>query len=196
MQLIDILKERSNNTCEICNDTNQLSIYFPFPAEQNEQNKAIYICQKCTLQIDKKEDLAAAHWQEHLPVAMWSEQAVIQAVAWRMLQRFKDAAWAQDNIDMLYLDDEWMEFAKASGDHESDATVDLHRDSFGVQLQHGDTVILNKTLDVKGSSLKATVGTVIKNIKLVPDNTAQIECKVEGQTIIILTQYVRKQSAL
>jgi len=56
----------------------------------------------------------------------------------------------------------------------------------------GDTVVLTKTLDVKGSSLSAKLGTVVKNIRLVPDNTGQIEGKVEGQTIVILTKYLRK----
>jgi len=43
--------------------------------------------------------------------------------------------------------------------------------------------------------LNAKMGTVVKNIRLVPDNTAQIEGRVEGQLIVILTQYVRKQNA-
>jgi uncharacterized Zn ribbon protein len=33
----------------------------------------------------------------------------------------------------------------------------------------------------------------VKNIRLVPDNTEQIEGKIEGQTIVILTKYLRKQ---
>ncbi|MGE8379306.1 MAG: PhnA domain-containing protein, partial [Sphingobacterium sp.] len=57
-----------------------------------------------------------------------------------------------------------------------------------------DTVVLTKTLDVKGSSLKATLGTVVKNIRLVADNIEQIEGKIEGQTIVILTKYLRKQN--
>jgi protein PhnA len=47
-------------------------------------------------------------------------------------------------------------------------------------------------LDVKGSSIKAPLGTVVKNIKLVKDNFEQIEGKIEGQTIVILTKYLRK----
>jgi protein PhnA len=33
---------------------------------------------------------------------------------------------------------------------------------------------------------------VVKNIRLVADNTEQIEGKIEGQTIVILTKYLRK----
>ncbi|HEY1199872.1 MAG TPA: PhnA domain-containing protein, partial [Niastella sp.] len=36
--------------------------------------------------------------------------------------------------------------------------------------------------------------TVVKNIRLVEENTAQIEGRIEGQVIVILTKYVRRQS--
>ena len=39
------------------------------------------------------------------------------------------------------------------------------------------------------------MGTIVKNIRLVEGNTEQIEGKIEGQTIIILTKYVRKQGS-
>jgi protein PhnA len=55
-------------------------------------------------------------------------------------------------------------------------------------------VNLIKDLDVKGSSLNAKIGTAVRMIRLVHDNTEQIEGKVDGQTIIILTKYVKKQA--
>ena len=94
---------------------------------------------------------------------------------------------------MLYLDDEKLAWAKASGDHESDGSVDLHKDAYGALLQQGDTVVLTKSLDVKGSSIHAKMGTVVRNIRLVDNNTEQIEGRIEGQQIVILTKYVRKQ---
>jgi len=39
----------------------------------------------------------------------------------------------------------------------------------------------------------AKVGTVVRNIRLVPDNKEQIEGRIEGQQIVILTKYLRKQ---
>ena len=39
------------------------------------------------------------------------------------------------------------------------------------------------------------MGTVVKNIRIVEDNTEQIEGRIEGQQIVILTKYVRKQQA-
>ena len=124
---------------------------------------------------------------------MWSEVPGVQVVAWRMLNRLREESWAADLLDMIYLTDENLAWAKATGDHENDATVDLHKDSNGTQLLQGDTIVLTKSLDVKGSTLNAKMGTVVKNIRLVENNTEQIEGKIEGQTIVILTKYVRKQ---
>jgi protein PhnA len=110
-----------------------------------------------------------------------------------MLNRLKNESWASDNLDMLFLDEETLVWAKATGDHDNDSAVDLHKDCNGVILQTGDTVVLTKSLDVKGSTLNAKMGTVVKNIRIVEENTEQIEGKIEGQVIVILTKYVRKQ---
>jgi len=69
----------------------------------------------------------------------------------------------------------------------------IHKDVNGNILQAGDTVTLIKDLNVKGSSLTAKRGTAVRRISLVRDNAGQIEGKVEGQHIVILTQYVKKQ---
>jgi protein PhnA len=71
--------------------------------------------------------------------------------------------------------------------------VSLHRDSNGHQLRNGDNVVLIKSLDVKGSTINAKMGTVVRNIRLVPDNVEQVEGRIEGQLIVILTKYLRKQ---
>ncbi|RYY67801.1 MAG: PhnA protein, partial [Chitinophagaceae bacterium] len=153
------------------------------------------ICSKCLAQVDKKEELSSPHWQAALPGSMWSEVPGVQVVAWRMLNRLRNESWASDNLDMMYMNDERLAWAKKSGDHESDGSVQLHKDCNGAQLLNGDSVVLIKSLDVKGSTLNAKMGTVVKNIHLVADNTEQIEGRVEGQMIVILTKYVRKQHA-
>jgi len=125
---------------------------------------------------------------------MWSEVIPVQIVSWRMLNRLKNETWAADLIDQMYMDDDNLEWAKATGDHlESDAD-DMHRDSNGVLLRSGDSVTLIKSLDVKGSQINAKIGTVVKGIKIVSENSEQIEGKIEGQSIIILTKFVRKSS--
>mgnify|MGYP003345995761 CR=1 FL=1 len=68
-----------------------------------------------------------------------------------------------------------MEWAKATGDHFETDGDDLHRDCNGAVLQTGDSVTLIKSLDVKGSQINAKIGAVVKNIRLVADNTSQIE---------------------
>jgi len=156
------------------------------------KKNCIIACEKCRAQLEKKEAPDSSHWV-CLSESMWSEITGIQIVSWRMLNRFRNESWAADNLDMMFLDDDKLAWAKATGDHENDATVQLHKDANGNTLQTGDTVILIKSLDVKGSSLNAKLGTVVKNIRIVEDNTEQIEGKIEGQVIVILTKYVRKQ---
>ena len=68
----------------------------------------------------------------------------------------------------------------------------IHKDSNGVVLQDGDSVVLIKDLDVKGAGFTAKRGAAVHNIKLVWDNAEHIEGRVENQHIVILTQYVKK----
>ncbi|TWI85002.1 phosphonoacetate hydrolase [Lacibacter cauensis] len=193
MKTEDVLRQRSGNNCELCKSTQNLSVYEVPPEDQANADNSILICDTCLAQIEKKVELNNSHWH-CLTESMWSEVPAVQVVAWRMLNRLRNESWAADNLDMLYLDEENLAWAKATGDHENDGSVDLHRDCNGAQLLAGDTVVLIKSLDVKGSTLNAKLGTVVKNIRLVPDNTEQIEGKIEGQTIVILTKYVRKQN--
>lgn len=189
------LQTRSDNKCELCGTTSGLKVYEVSAAPKSIRDPEVYICEKCMAQIEKKADLEQAHWQNLLGTAMWSEVPAVQVLAWRMLNRFRNESWAADNLDMMYLDEEHMAWARASGDHENDATVDLHRDCNGAQLQAGDTVVLIKSLDVKGSTVNAALGTVVKNIKPDPNDTGYIEGKIEGQSIMIKTIYVKKQGA-
>jgi protein PhnA len=194
MKLLEILQQRSENKCELCKSGANLEVYEVPPQDQANAGNNIYICSKCVAQIEKKEEPDSKHWS-CLAESMWSEIPGIQVVSWRMLNRLRNESWAADNLDMMYMDDEQLAWAKATGDHESDGSVDLHKDCNGAQLLSGDSVVLIKSLDVKGSTLNAKMGTVVKNIRLVENNTEQIEGKIEGQTIVILTKYVRKQNA-
>lgn len=194
MKLPEDLKARSNNSCELCTSTTELAVYeVPFSPE-SRRDAVLVACDKCRAQLERKEALDPQHWQ-CLTTAMWSETPAVQVVSWRLLNRLRNETWAAEQLDMMYLDVELLAWAKASGDHENDDVVDLHLDSNGATLQNGDTVVLTKSLDVKGTSMNAKLGTVVKNIRLVENNTEQIEGKIEGQVIVILTKYVRKQNA-
>lgn len=191
MSLLQQLQTRSDNKCELCTSDNDLHIYEVPPTSNPNTDNSILVCKTCLDQIEKTEQLDANHWRI-LAETMWSEFPPVQVAAWRMLSRLRSEGWAADSLDILYLEDENLEWAKKTGDHELDGTVEFHQDSNGTRLYEGDTVVLVKTLDVKGSTISAKLGTVVKNIRLVHDNTEQIEGKVEGQTIVILTKYLRK----
>lgn len=67
------------------------------------------------------------------------------------------------------------------------------RDSNGNVLADGDTVVVIKDLDVKGSSIPLKQGTVIKRIRLVPDDADHIEGhsdKIKG--LVLKTRFLRK----
>ncbi len=185
------LRARGNNQCELCKSENKLTVYEVPPNPEQRLEDSLLVCEKCNLQLTKKEELDSKHWT-CLNESMWSEVPVVQVVTWRMLNRLRDESWAADAIDQMFFDEPTLAWAKATGDHENSSAVELHRDCNGNQLHDGDNVVLTKTLDVKGSTLNAKLGTVVKGIKLVPDNVEQIEGKIEGQTIVILTKYLRK----
>lgn len=187
------LQQRSQGECEICQSPEPLNIYAVQPQALRNEDNCVMICTTCMSQIEKREEMDNNHWR-CLTASMWSEVPAVQVVSWRMLNRLSTEGWAMDNLDMMYLDDETLAWAKAVNDEESDEIAEIHKDALGSPLLAGDAVVLTKTLDVKGSSLSAKLGTVVKNIRLVEDNTDQIEGRIEGQVIVILTKYVRKQN--
>ena len=71
--------------------------------------------------------------------------------------------------------------------------VSQHKDANGATLNAGDNVVLIKDLPVKGGGFTAKRGTAVRGISLVSDNAAHIEGRVEGQRIVILTEFVKKK---
>lgn len=66
------------------------------------------------------------------------------------------------------------------------------KDSQGQVLSEGDSVKTIKDLKVKGSSMVVKRGTVVKNIHLIPDNSDEIDCKVDGVGLHLETQWLLK----
>lgn len=186
------LLQRSENKCELCQSGESLKLYAVLPQSGNNEDNCIITCDNCLSQIEKRTEMNANHWR-CLTTSMWSEVPGVQVVSWRLLNRLSNEGWAADNLDMMYLDDETLAWAKAGAEDEEDAPAEFHKDSNGNRIEAGDSVVLIKSLDVKGSTLNAKMGTVVKNVRLVEDNTDQIEGKIEGQVIVILTKFVRKQ---
>lgn len=192
MSIDRALKKRANDQCEFCGSTEQLSVYQvpDTPASVDKEEAAVYACGTCVSQFDD-ENRDVHHWR-CLNDCMWSTVPAVQVMSWRMLHRLKGEGWPQDLLDMLYLDETTLEWAAAAGDNRTSEKTMIHRDVNGNELQAGDSVVLIKDLKVKGSSMVAKQGTAVRRISLDPENHEYIEGKVDGQTIVIITQYVKK----
>ncbi len=184
------LQQRSDNKCELCGSEENLSVYEVPNSPTDVAETSILICNTCKEQIENPEKVDANHWR-CLNDSMWSTIPAVQVVAWRMLTRLKAEGWPQDLLDMMYLEDETKEWAKA-GVAESQGEAVIHRDSNGVILEAGDSVVLIKDLKVKGSSMVAKQGTAVRRISLDHENEKYIEGKVDGQQIVIITDFVKK----
>lgn len=191
MSVLQTLKDRSNSTCELCTSNQELQQYTIPPSLNENVANDVLVCSTCLDQIEGKTDMDPNHWR-CLNDSMWSEHVPVQIMAWRMLQRLRNEGWPQDLLDMMYLDDEALALARATGEHEDESAKIVHRDSNGVILEAGDSVVLIKDLKVKGSSMVAKQGTAVRNIRLDHENAEYIEGKVDGQHIVIITQYVKK----
>lgn len=188
------LKARSESKCELCGSVDDLRVYEVPPITKSELEKSILTCGTCFEQIEDPSKMDVNHWR-CLNDSMWSEFAAVQVVSWRMLSRLKSEGWTQDLLAMMYLDEETLEWAKATGEGQSnDENKIVHKDCNGVVLESGDSVVLIKDLPVKGSSMVAKRGTAVRRISLDYENAEYIEGKVDGQQIVILTKYVKKTS--
>ena len=187
------LHGRSESKCELCSSTDNLSVYEIPPESNGSPEQSLLICNICKEQIDNPEKMDANHWR-CLNDSMWSQVPAVQIMAWRMLTRLSSEGWPQDLLDMLYLDDDTLAWAQASGEGQSDDNQVIHKDCNGAILEAGDTVNLTKDLNVKGANFTAKRGTAVRRISLVADNAKQIEGKVDGQHIVILTEFVKKSN--
>lgn len=187
------LHERSDSKCELCSTTENLTVYEVPPESQGNADDSLLLCETCREQIENPDKTDANHWR-CLNDSMWSQTPAVQVMAWRMLSRLKAEGWPQDLLDMLYLDDELLTWAQATGEGESAGDEIKHVDSNGAVLEAGDNVTLTKDLNVKGANFTAKRGTAVRGISLVADNAEHIEGKVEGQRIVILTKFVKKSN--
>lgn len=192
MDIQQKLHERSGSACELCTSIDNLQVY-EVPPASGDADKSILVCNKCLKQISDPASMDANHWR-CLTTSMWSTIPAVQVMAWRLLNALRHEGWPQDLLDTLYIDDETLAWAKATSGEDNVDTDEkiVHKDSNGAVLLAGDTVTLIKDLDVKGSSFAAKRGTAVRGISLVADNSEQIEGRVNGQQLVILTKFVKK----
>jgi protein PhnA len=191
MSVERVLQQRSNNQCELCGSTEKLSVYNIPSSPKDGEDAAILVCNTCKTQIENPDERDPNHWR-CLNDSMWSTVPAVQVMAYRMLQRLKAEGWPQGLIDMMYMEEDQLAWAQAEGDGVDTSNQLVHRDSNGVVLQAGDSVVLIKDLKVKGSSMVAKQGAAVRRISLDHENEKYIEGKVDGQQIVIITDYVKK----
>ena len=185
------LTERSGSKCELCGATDNLTSFEVTPAQNNNADDFVMVCSSCNEQLVDPEKINPVHWH-CLNDSMWSQVPAVQVVAWRMLNQLKAEGWPQDLLDMLYLEEDTLKWAKSGLEEEADEDDIKHIDSNGNILQNGDNVVLIKDLNVKGGGFTAKRGTAVRGIRLDPNNAEFIEGRVDGQHIVIITQYVKK----
>ena len=191
MGLKDELIARSGGACELCGTAEGRVSPWTLPPVAKEDataGTAVLLCGACRFGAAGDAPLEGPGWRL-LGDAVWSEAAPVKALAWRMLHRV-EGAWGRDLLDVAYLDEDTMALATAGMAAEDDGPG--HVDAHGARLAAGDTVTLTKDLNVKGTGFTAKRGTAVRGISLVPDDPGQIEGKVNGQTIVILTQFVKR----
>jgi protein PhnA len=168
------LVARSGGVCEFCGAASGAEAVSVPPAGD------ILLCPLCR----GEEDAPPAHWRA-LEGAAWSDVPAVQFAVWQKLGALAEP-WAQEARDAMILSEQAQTWADAP-------PAVQHRDSNGAVLAQGDTVVLIKDLPVKGANFTAKRGTAVRGISLVHDNAAHIEGRVEGQRIVILTEFVKKR---
>lgn len=165
---------RAGGVCEFCGASDALDAVDVPPGGK------ILLCPLCR----EDEPAPAGHWRA-LEGAAWSAVPEVQLAVWRKLGVLGEA-WATEAREGMVMCDE------AQGWADQPAALQ-HRDSNGALLAQGDTVVLIKDLPVKGAGFTAKRGTAVRGISLVADNAGHIEGRVEGQRIVILTEFVKKK---
>jgi protein PhnA len=189
MTIEQTLSARSDSKCELCNAESNLSVYEVPPVTDANADNCVLVCDTCLDQIENPENVNPNHWR-CLNDSMWTAVPAVQVMAWRQLKRLNTEIWAQDLLDMLYLDEETQLWASAMETAEVNAESSSV-DSNGVTLNAGDSVTLIKDLDVKGAGFTAKRGTLVKGISLT-DNPDHIEGRVNGTRIVLLTKFLKK----
>ncbi len=191
MNKFEVLNKRSSGKCELCSSTSGLEVYESTPFD-GTPDKALLLCHVCKEQIQHPEKMDANHWR-CLNETVWSEVLAVKVMTWRLLKNLSKELWAQDLLEQLYLEDEDLAWAQSGMEEESnnDQQTAATKDSNGAVLVDGDSVTLIKDLDVKGANFTAKRGTLVKNISLT-SNPEQIEGRVNGTQIVLLTRFLKK----
>jgi protein PhnA len=190
MNISPALQARANGICEITGEaTEQLFAYTIPPKNDDSLNHQVAVSQ-AVLEAINNNDYSNTNIWRSVTGSIWSEVPAVQVLSYKILTQLKSNDWALEALDGCYLDEALITWANAEAEALANAVI--HKDAFGAILQSGDNVLLTENLNVKGTNFIAPKGTKVLKIRLVHDNAEQIEGKINGSTIVILTKFVRK----
>ncbi|MDY0320567.1 MAG: PhnA domain-containing protein [Arcobacteraceae bacterium] len=187
MSIENELKQRSNGVCELCGSSDDLKVY-QVNLNDDGLDGNVLLCGVCNANVDSPKEIDENHWR-CLNDSMWSEHQIVQILAYRTLKQLNES-WANELLDMMYLDDDAKAIADAGIVSVEDAG-DVKKDANGNILVEGDSVTIIKDLEVKGAGFTAKRGTVVKGIGL-GDVAGHIEGKVNGVKIYLKTCFLKK----
>lgn len=164
--------------CDLCGSEEGLTAYTVAPKDET-----ITICITCASSIEDPMT-EEKHWN-CLHDSMWSTEPAVQVMAFRLLTKLG----AQDQLDMLYLEDDVKVWAEDGLNEEKQEPT---RDANGTILVEGDSVSIIKDLVVKGAGFTAKQGTTVKNIRMAPGDPLHIQGKVNGTSIFIISAFLKK----
>ena len=172
-----------SSVCELCASEEGVSLV-ELPISDASEEQSVYFCSNCATQIASGE-LDENHFN-CLNDAMWSETPAVKIISyilWNKLGR-------QDMVEMMYLEEDELSLAQRAIDAEANKLV--YKDSNGVELQAGDSIVILKDLEVKGAGFTAKRGTTVTRISLAPNDPTHEEGRVNGTKIFIKTEFIKK----
>ena len=176
------LKARSGGVCELCGSSEEVAAFEVAPSDGSAE-QSVYICSTCKEQIENPDKIDETHFN-CLNDSMWSEVPAVAVVSYRLL----NALGRQDLVDMMYMEDD----IKAWADAALNTDKAVVKDSNGVVLNAGDSVVIIKDLEVKGAGFTAKRGTTVRNISIPQDVADHIEGRVNGTKIYLKTEFLKK----
>ncbi len=191
IKIEELIHKRSGSACELCSSTDGLELFAVPPKTDDNPDHVALLCTACRGQLTDPATMNIHHWH-CLHDSMWSQVPAVQVLAYRILTLLHDETWARDLLEMLYLDDDILSWAKEGIEEEESSDDMQYIDCNGAPLTQGDSVTITKDLKVKGGGFTAKRGTMVRGISLDPDNDKQIEGRVGGQHIVIYTKFVKK----
>ncbi|MCK9453697.1 MAG: PhnA domain-containing protein [Sulfurimonas sp.] len=178
------LEVRSGGVCELCGGSEGMSVLEVAPSDGSAQ-QSIYLCSTCKEQIQDPDKIDETHFN-CLNDSMWSDTPAVAVMSYRLLK----SLGREDLVDMIYMEDDIKAWADAGLESES-KNAPL-KDSNGVVLNAGDSVVIIKDLEVKGAGFTAKRGTMVKNITIPQNVDGHVEGRVNGTKIYLKTEFLKK----